>query len=303
MGYFLTDSKCIKQREYVDIPKWHDAGHDGEGIVAFHDDLDDGGHNYACVDIIQTILPKAKVLSGQINHSSKNGVVTECTVHCNETKELMPLEHFIVKYNVSLINNSTSSGNGRNNSPFAVFMRDLIKKYNLIGTGAYGNFGEDSNKFQGAFIMVSGVRNNMTSYGVRGLDCDFSMFMGFQEGTSFAAPFLCGMAGLYKSKYKDITQSEVYALFKSNCEDLGADGKDEVWGWGLPIMIEPNKRMVTLTIGSNVMTVDGQKIFLDTEPVIDSNNRTLVPVRAIAEAFGYKVEWLPKEKEVLIAEV
>lgn len=39
MGIFLTDPKCIKQRECVNIPVWHEAGHTGKGITVFHDDI------------------------------------------------------------------------------------------------------------------------------------------------------------------------------------------------------------------------------------------------------------------------
>jgi hypothetical protein len=60
---------------------------------------------------------------------------------------------------------------------------------------------------------------------------------------------------------------------------------------------------VKLTIGSNIMFVDGKKVFLNFAPYIDENNRTLVPIRAIAEAFGCKVDWVQSEKKVMILEV
>ncbi len=43
--------------------------------------------------------------------------------------------------------------------------------------------------------------------------------------------------------------------------------------------------------------VDGVKIFFDQPPVIQ-NDRTLVPMRAIFEALGAEVEWIPAEKRV-----
>jgi hypothetical protein len=304
MGKFLTDPACIKQRVYINIPQWNNAGFTGKGLTIFHDDVDlNSSHSQCCVDILKTILPDAKILSGRIDYSSDNSIVSSCIVNCYETKENLPFEEFIVKNDVSLINNSTSGGRDNNNSAIAVYMRSMIKKYNLIGTGSYGNYGEvPTNKFQGAFIMVSGVDNDMTDYGVSGKDCDFSMFMGFQDGTSFSAPFLLGMIGLYRSKYGKITQNEVYNLLKSNCQDLGTVGKDEQWGWGLPKMADVTKKYITMTIGSNDMYVDGIKVVMDTAPVIDKFGRTLVPIRKPMETLGHKVDWIADEKKVCIYE-
>ena len=47
---------------------------------------------------------------------------------------------------------------------------------------------------------------------------------------------------------------------------------------------------VSLTIGSNILTVNGQDITLDV-PADVLNGRTLVPVRAISEAFKCNVDW------------
>lgn len=71
--------------------------------------------------------------------------------------------------------------------------------------------------------------------------------------------------------------------------------------WNDPDILIGGK--VKLTIGSNVMFVDGKKVFLNFAPYIDKHNRTLVPVRAIAEAFGCKVEWVQSEQKVMILEV
>ncbi|MCX6097337.1 MAG: stalk domain-containing protein [Caldiserica bacterium] len=48
--------------------------------------------------------------------------------------------------------------------------------------------------------------------------------------------------------------------------------------------------VVRLTIGSMWLTVDGQQTGLDAAPMI-VNNRTLLPIRAIVEAFGGTIEW------------
>ena len=247
MGLFETDAKCIKQREYVNIPAWQNAGYLGEGITIFHDDVD-RVHSECCVDIIQTILPKAKIYSGSIRYRVYDHVVTSCEIECRETGEIMPLTDFIEKYNISQINNSTGSKASNNlDTPIAVYMRDIISKYNLFCTGSAGNDDEKNNRFKGAFVMVSGVyffgnTDKICDYGPAWDWVDFSMFMTFQTGTSFSAPFLNGMAGLLRSRYgRDITQDDIYSYFKDHCQHLGTEGKNPEYGWGIPILGDVNE--------------------------------------------------------------
>lgn len=56
---------------------------------------------------------------------------------------------------------------------------------------------------------------------------------------------------------------------------------------------------VTLKIGSTTMIKNGEEIILDV-PAQIVNERTLVPVRAVAESFGANVEWNDKESTVII---
>jgi hypothetical protein len=56
------------------------------------------------------------------------------------------------------------------------------------------------------------------------------------------------------------------------------------------IPVVPKTHVIRLTIGSTWLTVDGNQTGLDAAPVIQ-NNRTLLPIRAIVEAFGGTIEW------------
>lgn len=58
---------------------------------------------------------------------------------------------------------------------------------------------------------------------------------------------------------------------------------------------------IKMTIGSNLMQKDGEDITLDV-PAQLINDRTLVPVRAIAEAFGCNVDWDGDAQLVTITE-
>ncbi len=305
MGLFLTDGRCIYQRNYVNIPEWHEKGYLGEGLNIFHDDLGQTSHNDVCVDMMQTILPLAKIYSGGIGSYTEHGQVKECYIKCNETKEQLDFDEFITKYDISQINNSTTGGKNDSNSPMAKYMRGKIKEHNLVGTGAFGNFADEpTNKFQGAFIMVSGVTlmkdYSFQDYGVSGDACDFSMFMGFQSGTSFSAPFLNGMIGLIRCKYGMITQEEVYSYLVEHCEDMGTEGWNPEFGHGLPILGDANME-IKMTIGSKVATVDGKKVLMEQEPfIMRDTGRTVSPVRFVAETLGAEVEWNDRTKEITI---
>ncbi len=57
--------------------------------------------------------------------------------------------------------------------------------------------------------------------------------------------------------------------------------------------------VITMQIGNNVITKNGQNITLDVSPQI-VNGRTLVPVRAVAESFDTMVEWDGNTQTVVI---
>ncbi len=298
MSMFETDPDCIRQREYVNIPAWHEKMYSGEGLTVFCDDV--GGNHVAIVaDIIQTILPEAKVYTGSIGYVQKSGEIAECNISCLETGEFLPFDTFVRKYDINLINNSTGGNKRSVVLPIALWMKEKIKKYNLIFCGASGNTkGASSNqKYKGACIMVGSAvledNDTVRWAGNTASDeaVDFAMFTGFAPGSSFASPFLLGMAGLLRCKYPGITQDEVYEYFKSHCEDILEPGNDDKSGWGLPIMGKVETEII-MQIGNHKITVDGKPIILDQCPVYNERgDRTLVPLRAIAEAFGATVDW------------
>ena len=57
---------------------------------------------------------------------------------------------------------------------------------------------------------------------------------------------------------------------------------------------------VTMTIGSSQYVVDKQLFTMDAAPYVDSNWRTMVPIRALAEAFDANVEWNNDDRTVTI---
>jgi len=59
------------------------------------------------------------------------------------------------------------------------------------------------------------------------------------------------------------------------------------------------KIVIVLTIGTNIVTVDGKATSVDAAPEIVAS-RTFVPIRFIAETFGSTVTWLPETKGITI---
>ena len=62
---------------------------------------------------------------------------------------------------------------------------------------------------------------------------------------------------------------------------------------------EKEKKVVCMTIGSNLMNINGEAVETDTSPYI-SNSYTLVPLRCISTVFDAEVEWDKNTKTAII---
>lgn len=82
-------------------------------------------------------------------------------------------------------------------------------------------------------------------------------------------------------------------------ESLGADVQ---WDGGTrTITASRDDTSVIMRVGDREMSVNGAAVTLDAEPRIE-NDRTLVPLRAVAESFGADVQWDGDTKTVTITE-
>lgn len=58
---------------------------------------------------------------------------------------------------------------------------------------------------------------------------------------------------------------------------------------------------VKLWIGKEYAEVNGRRVKLDQPPVVDSNSwRTLMPLKFVSEVLGYSVQWVEREKKIII---
>ena len=71
-------------------------------------------------------------------------------------------------------------------------------------------------------------------------------------------------------------------------------------GWDSgAVTVTDGRRSVVLTVGKAAIAVDGAETALDCAPVL-RENRTLVPIRAVMEAFGFSVGWDGAARTVVI---
>ncbi len=91
----------------------------------------------------------------------------------------------------------------------------------------------------------------------------------------------------------DRTMVPVRAIFEAL--GAGVEWNDET----KTVTATKGETIVSLTINSNVINVNGEEKIIDT-PAMIVNDRTLVPVRAISEAFDCTVEWDGETYTVII---
>ena len=104
---------------------------------------------------------------------------------------------------------------------------------------------------------------------------------------------------VYSDVYPYIKNSRTYVPIRFIAEELGYDVKWD--GANKKVTMTNDGTTVELTIGSNKMKVNGNTVLLDA-PAEIKDDRTFVPLRAIAEAFGEKVDYSKDYKAVYIGE-
>ena len=99
---------------------------------------------------------------------------------------------------------------------------------NLIVVGATDeNDGLSYFSAYGVFVDVTAPGSNIYTTGP-GADDDYDVV----SGTSFSTPLTAGLCALIWSLDPTLTPDEVEDLLKSGCEDLGAAGLDDTFGYG-----------------------------------------------------------------------
>lgn len=303
-----------QQNDYTGVTAWHEAGFKGNGVVVWDmEGLSDHGNGTR--QRILDAAPEADVINATNTITTKGGVIISETVDYGVLK--MSADQFINHYKVSILS-ASKSGNGDSCEGKRLLYGGLKRKYNLCLFNSAGNDGADGVKggtlpeseaiYVGAAMLYKGTELRMWQYSSIGDEkdeVDFSTFTGNKSGTSFSCPYLAGMAALLRSRY-GMTQDEMYAYFKMISRPIPTghpslvDGYDYWSGYGIPILPDPKKRLVRMTIGSKTYTVDGETRTMDTAPFI-YQQRTFVPIAFVALALGASVSWNAQEQKVVIS--
>lgn len=242
------DEYIEKQRKehfpYLNIDKYHEKGFKGQGINILNLESETSEHGEHVCKVIKDVAPNCKIFKGTIGAKCKGGKCVELNIHTSTGK--YDLIEFIKTNNIKIINASLGMENLTDKEPTNIYIREnIIDKLGVIFTNSAGNCGSHiCGRYKYCAIVVGAcwLKDDGTiekaNYSGTGEEIDFNTFchgLG-QQGTSFSAPFLAGQIALLLNKYKDMNQYQVYNLLKDNCKDLGDKGKDNKFGWGLPIL-------------------------------------------------------------------
>ena len=132
-------------------------------------------------------------------------------------------------------------------------------------------------------------------------------------GTSCATPYFAGKLAclLQWMKERKVPVSKWQEIVDGNLLDLGTTGRDDLYGKGLFVLPDITKlneqypkgydTIIKIQTGNTNVDINGEILVLDQAPIVDPiTNRTLLPLRGILEALGYKVDWDQKTQTTTI---
>lgn len=135
----------------------------------------------------------------------------------------------------------------------------------------------------------SGIISTSSSSGTDDTEFTIGQKTYYSNGSSLAmdvAPFIKNGRTLVPVRYLALA--------------IGVAPADILWDAAkMQMTMKKGAMTVVLTIGSSNILVNGQVVRMDTAPLID-NQRTFLPARYVAEAFGFEVEWESERRVVKI---
>ncbi len=105
---------------------------------------------------------------------------------------------------------------------------------NVISVGSVGKtneYCEFSQRNESLFCCAPG--EEIAAYYISGTAPEHSWKLSQIQGTSFSAPVVCGVAALIKGIKPDLNQAEFMEIIKNTAIDLGDEGRDVKYGYGL----------------------------------------------------------------------
>lgn len=234
------------------------------------DPMDDFGHGTKVAGIIAAednnigvlgVAPEASIYGIKVLGSGGSGSVS------NVIKGI----EWAVDNDMDIISMSLGGPSGTYSCKEAV---DNAYRSGVLVIASAGNYGSSSNdnvaypaKYD-SVVAVSAIdqNDNLCSFSSVGPAVELtapgsritstSMGGGYQyfSGTSASAPVVSGVAALIKSADPTLTNDEIREYLKSNAIDLGAIGRDNKFGFGVPIPVVQTPDMnLDITIEDNTV--------------------------------------------------
>ena len=237
------------------------------------DVTDDCGHGTMVAGIIaEGTSNNVKIVPVKIMNSNGSGSVLSVLEAINA-----------ISSKVDVINLSLGSKDEEISSEARQLFETVIKRvYNsgVLMVCASGNEGEENVSYpaNSDYTIAVGavdIQKQITSFSNFGSTVDFvapgkGLEMPFMtgdniynsdaihenaknSGTSFATPFISAAIALIKSENKNATVHQVKNILIDNCEDLGTQGKDKYYGYGL---LNFNAKMFNKPVIASVTITD-----------------------------------------------
>ena len=275
--------------KFLGIDKWHELGYKGQGItIASREGL--SKHGRKVLQVIEQIVPEANIIYKEDYRTTNVDI-----------------------YTTSMF------------ATYDKYEKNITKGYETFRRGVFlccavGNYDNEKQTFLstlpywtsvGACYLYANGTVKRTEYSSITKDLDYMSITnwktasGIFTGTSCATPVFASMLTLVQCFFKakcgrKLDNAELLNFINDNTHDLEAVGQDDKTGRGIFILPSPEEinvkeyikmdKIIELEIGSKKAKIDNKEIELDTEPIL-KDNRTLVPIRFIAEALGCEVFW------------
>ncbi len=203
--------------------------------------------------VVQGVAPEAMLLNGKVLNDSGSGTASSVIAGIN----------WAIEQGAGVINLSLGAPIAETDTPLNQAVRDAIA-HGVVVVAAAGNcgsscsgsscsgfvgvtmpgntaeaitvgavdFGNTAACFSGSSVIGSEIKPDLTAPGV-GIVSSVPGGTEAKSGTSMSAPFASGAAALLLQQHAGYSPQEVRGLLEQTALDLGVEGEDAVYGWGL----------------------------------------------------------------------